>query len=66
MNILLGLLLIGAWSAAVYYSKKLEKWFGRWQWAESNLWGTAQAYVLMWFGMIVLWVMSLFGVVKLS
>ena len=66
MNIFLGLLFIWAGVAGIYYSKHFEKWFGRWQWAEQNLWWTAQAYVLFGFGLIVVGVMALFWVVKLA
>ena len=66
MNFLLGMLFIVVWSGIVYYSKQFERWFGRWIFAEQYFWGTAQWYVLLGFVLLVIWLLTLFGVVDLS
>jgi len=66
MNFLLSILLILVGSWLIYYSRQLEKWIGRWQWAEEYLGWTAQWYVIIWFLLIVLWFLVLFWVVNIK
>ena len=65
-NFFLWVLVVIAWFVSIYYARQFENWFGRVEWAESNLWGTAQMYVLVWTWLLILWFMTIFWVVNLS
>ena len=65
-NFFLGLLLVVVGGVATYYARQFEKWFWPVQWAENNLWWTAQMYVLIGFGLIVLGFMTMFWFVKIK
>ena len=47
----------------IYYSPGLSDMFGRVSWFENNLGGTRNGYVLIWFGIIVIGFLILFGVI---
>ena len=66
MNFFFGLLILVTGGLLVYYARQIEKWFGRWDWAENYLGWTAQAYVLIWFFLIVLGLLAVFWVVRLQ
>jgi hypothetical protein len=65
-QIALGILLMWWWIALIYFSAGLVDMFGRNSWAETNLWWTRNAFVLFGFGLIVLWVLFMFGVLDMS
>lgn len=57
---------MAGWFGLVFYSGSLIEVFGRISWAEMNMWGTRNAYILAWFGLMVLGFLILFGVVDIN
>ena len=65
-QILVWLLVAGLGWVIIFYSNGLVDAFGRIPWAESNLSGTRNAYVLFGFGAIVVGFLIVFGVIPLK
>jgi hypothetical protein len=63
-HFLAGLLIAAVWGAIIYFSPRATEFFGRIQRAEEHLWGTRNAFVLLGFIVIVLWVLFMFGIVQ--
>jgi hypothetical protein len=61
-QIVVWLLLMWIWGALIYYSAQLANVFGRSAWADSYLWWTKNAIILVWFFLIILAVLIMFGV----
>ncbi len=64
-NIFFWLLIAWAWVWSIYYSSSLAE-FGRVSWAENNLWWTRQLYVLVWFIIMVIGLMTMFWLVNIG
>ena len=62
-QILIWLVFAALGGAMIMYSVPLSELFGRVAWFERNLWSTKNGYVLIWFGVIIIWFLILFGVI---
>ena len=47
--------------ALIYYSSQITQVMGRNTRAEKNLWSTTNAIILLWMAVIVLWILTMFG-----
>ncbi|MFA5747681.1 MAG: hypothetical protein WC872_01050 [Candidatus Absconditabacterales bacterium] len=65
-QILLGLLIAGIGGGLIYFSSYLSEMFGRIPWAENNLGGTRNGYIIFGFGIIIIGFLILFGVISTS
>ncbi|MEF2175512.1 MAG: hypothetical protein V3575_03500 [Candidatus Absconditabacteria bacterium] len=65
-KIVLFIMFASSGSALIYYSAHLVRIVGKWRWAEINLGGTRQAYVLVGFGLILIGFLILFGVLDIT
>lgn len=65
-QIIVGLMVSGIGFALIFYAGTLIEMFGRIPWAESNLGGTRQAYILSGFLVMVFGFLILFGVVNIN
>lgn len=65
-QILVWLVVALIWGAIIYYAQAITEMFGSVAWFEKNIWSTKSGYVLMWFGIVVLGFLMVFGVVPLT
>lgn len=65
-QILIWLVFAALGAALIMYSTAIAELFGRSAWFEKNLWGTRNGYVLIWFGVVIIWFLILFGVIPTS
>lgn len=64
-QIMVWLLVAWIWGVILYFSSNLTEMFGRIPRADKNLGGTKNAYVLWWFGIMLLWFLIMFGVMPI-
>ena len=64
-NFLVGLLIMWAGAALMIWAYPLVEFFGRSDWAEKNLWGTRNMFVLIGFVLIIVGGLVAFGVVQM-
>jgi len=62
-QILVWLVVALIWAAIIYYAQPITETFGTVSWFEKNLWSTRSGYVIVWFGIIVIGFLILFGVI---
>ncbi len=67
IKIIYAILLIASWSAILKYRKVVKSWTGNFYWAEKHIgsWGTYFVLILIWLGLIFLWVLYPFGWIDL-
>ena len=65
-QIIFGLAIVLLWSSLMYFSSSLASMFGNIAWLEKNLWGTRNGLVIFGFGITIIWLLILFGVIPVS
>lgn len=65
-QILLWIVVAGVGGVVIFFSQQIMQAFGKSARAESNLGSTRNMYILIWFAMIVIGFLFMFGVIPLS
>jgi hypothetical protein len=63
---LLGLVFMGVGGAMMYYSYPLKEMFGQNAWAERNLGGTRNLFLMIGFVLIIVGGLMMFGIVQVA
>lgn len=62
MSIVMGIVVALIGAVVIYFSAQIVEMFGRNEWAERNMGGTRQAYVLTGFAVVIIGALMVFGV----